>query len=52
MNSIPAQARAKVDLRSKDAARIDEMAGALATAVDRALEIENQRATGASSPRA
>jgi len=47
VNSIPALARAKVDLRSEDSARIDELAGALATSVDRALQLENQRAAGA-----
>ena len=47
VNSIPALARAKVDLRSEDSARIDELAASLATAVDRALQIENQRAAGA-----
>jgi acetylornithine deacetylase/succinyl-diaminopimelate desuccinylase-like protein len=47
VNSIPAQARAKVDLRSQDSARIEELADALASAVDRSLQLENQRATGA-----
>jgi tripeptide aminopeptidase len=47
INSIPAQARAKVDLRSQDAAKIDQLADALTTAVDRALQLENQRAAGA-----
>jgi acetylornithine deacetylase/succinyl-diaminopimelate desuccinylase-like protein len=47
VNSIPAQARAKVDLRSEDAAKIDEFASALAAAVERALQLENQRAMGA-----
>ncbi len=47
VNSIPALARAKVDLRSQDAARIDELTAALAAAVDRALQLENQRVTGA-----
>jgi di/tripeptidase len=47
VNSIPALARAKVDLRSEDSAKIDELAASLATAVDRALGIENQRAVGA-----
>ncbi len=47
VNSIPALARAKVDLRSEDAAKIDELADALAAAVERALEQENDRAAGA-----
>lgn len=46
INSIPPLARAKVDLRSEDPARIDAMASALASAVERALELENQRASG------
>jgi acetylornithine deacetylase/succinyl-diaminopimelate desuccinylase-like protein len=47
VNSIPALARAKVDLRSQDGAKIDELADALTAAVDRGLQHENQRATGA-----
>jgi len=47
VNSIPALARAKVDLRSEDSARIDELGASLAAAVDRALQLENQRAAGA-----
>jgi len=47
VNSIPAQARAKVDLRSRDGAKIDELAAALADAVERAVQLENQRAAGA-----
>jgi acetylornithine deacetylase/succinyl-diaminopimelate desuccinylase-like protein len=46
INSIPSEARAKVDLRSESAARIDEMAALLATAVDEALSVENSRGTG------
>jgi tripeptide aminopeptidase len=47
VNSIPPLARAKVDLRSEDGAKIDELAAALSAAVERGLEIENARATGA-----
>jgi tripeptide aminopeptidase len=47
VNSIPAEARAKVDLRSEDNRAIEDMTAALAQSVERALEIENQRATGA-----
>jgi tripeptide aminopeptidase len=47
INSIPPLARAKVDLRSEDGAKIDELAAALSAAVERGLGIENQRATGA-----
>jgi tripeptide aminopeptidase len=35
-----------VDLRSEDSARIDDLARALAAVVERAAELENQRATG------
>jgi tripeptide aminopeptidase len=46
INSIPSEARAKVDLRSESAARIDEMAALLGTSVEEAVAIENSRATG------
>jgi tripeptide aminopeptidase len=46
VNSIPALARAKVDLRSEDGEALDEMAAVLADAAGRGLEIENQRASG------
>jgi acetylornithine deacetylase/succinyl-diaminopimelate desuccinylase-like protein len=46
INSIPSEARAKVDLRSESAARIDEMAALLALAVDEAIAVENSRGTG------
>jgi tripeptide aminopeptidase len=46
INSIPSEARAKVDLRSESAARIDEMAALLGNAVDEAIGIENNRSTG------
>jgi tripeptide aminopeptidase len=46
INSIPSEARAKVDLRSESAARIDEMAALLSTAVDEALSVENSRGSG------
>jgi acetylornithine deacetylase/succinyl-diaminopimelate desuccinylase-like protein len=45
INSIPSEARAKVDLRSESAARIDEMAALLASAVEEAVGIENTRGT-------
>ena len=47
VNSIPTLARAKVDLRSEHAPLIDELAEALTGSVERALEIENGRSTGA-----
>jgi tripeptide aminopeptidase len=46
INSIPSEARSKVDLRSESAERIDQMAGLLASTVERALEIENARSAG------
>ncbi len=46
INSIPSEARAKVDLRSESAGRIDEMAALLTTAVEDALTIENTRGSG------
>jgi tripeptide aminopeptidase len=46
INSIPSEARAKVDLRSESAARIDEMAALLGTTVEEAVAMENSRATG------
>lgn len=47
INSIPTEARAKVDIRSESAVRIDELVEVLTAAVDRSLQIENDRATGA-----
>lgn len=41
INSIPVEARAKVDLRSEDPAMIDRMVVLLQSAVDRAVEAEN-----------
>ena len=46
INSIPSEARAKVDLRSESAERIDQMAGLLASTVERAIEVENSRSAG------
>ena len=43
---IPTEARAKVDLRSEKADRIDEMASLLSACVAKAAETENNRATG------
>jgi acetylornithine deacetylase/succinyl-diaminopimelate desuccinylase-like protein len=45
VNSIPVDARAKVDLRSESPGRIEEMAGLLTGAIERALEVENERST-------
>jgi tripeptide aminopeptidase len=46
INSIPSEARTKVDLRSESAARIDEMAALLGASVDQAIATENSRGTG------
>jgi acetylornithine deacetylase/succinyl-diaminopimelate desuccinylase-like protein len=45
INAIPAQARAKVDIRSERNERMDDLVTALNAAVDRAQEFENSRAT-------
>jgi len=47
INSIATQARAKIDIRSESASRIDELIEQLSESVDRSLQIENERATGA-----
>jgi tripeptide aminopeptidase len=46
INSIPSEARAKLDLRSESAERLDQLAARLASAVERAVEIENTRGPG------
>ncbi len=46
INSIPTQARAKVDVRSESSAKLEEIAALLTSAVEQALEAENDRATG------
>jgi acetylornithine deacetylase/succinyl-diaminopimelate desuccinylase-like protein len=46
INSIATQARAKIDIRSESAIRIDELVEVLTTSVDKSLQIENERATG------
>ncbi len=45
INSIPSSARAKIDIRSESAARINELASFLTACVEKALEVENERAT-------
>jgi len=44
INSIPAEARAKLDIRSESPAKLDEIAALLTSSVERALELENERA--------
>jgi len=46
INSIPTLARTKVDIRSESAAKLDEIAALLTSAVELALETENERASG------
>lgn len=46
INSIPADARTKVDIRSENAERIEDLVAALTGSVERALQAENERATG------
>jgi tripeptide aminopeptidase len=46
INSIPTEARAKIDLRSESLARIDKMAAWLTLAVDQAVETENAHCGG------
>lgn len=47
VNAIPSSARAKVDIRSESNEKIEELVSALHSAVVRAEEVENARATGA-----
>jgi tripeptide aminopeptidase len=44
INSIPSNARAKLDIRSEDAALLAELSGMLASAVERSLEHGNRSA--------
>ena len=46
INSIPTEARTKVDIRSESPARIDDLVELFTTCIDRSLQIENERATG------
>lgn len=46
VNSIPVQARTKLDIRSEDPRRIDDLARRLTDAVEHAVEVENERASG------
>jgi di/tripeptidase len=46
VNSIPASARAKVDIRSESNDKIEDLVAALHAAVARAEEVENSRALG------
>ena len=46
INSIPTEARAKVDLRSESLECIDQLAALLTSAVDEAVDTENARSCG------
>jgi tripeptide aminopeptidase len=46
INSIPSTARTKLDLRSEDAAILDDLATLLTTSVERSLERENRASRG------
>lgn len=46
INSIPTEARSKVDIRSESATRIEEFVDLLASCIDRSLQVENERASG------
>ncbi|MCX6623138.1 MAG: M20/M25/M40 family metallo-hydrolase [Acidobacteria bacterium] len=46
INSIPTQARAKLDIRSEDPDRIDKLSDLLTASVERARDIENERSVG------
>jgi acetylornithine deacetylase/succinyl-diaminopimelate desuccinylase-like protein len=46
INSIPSEARAKVDFRSESPDRIERMAALLTSSVERAIEAENGRSSG------
>ncbi|MBK5292792.1 MAG: M20/M25/M40 family metallo-hydrolase [Acidobacteriia bacterium] len=45
VNAIPTTARAKIDLRSESPQRLEELNTLLTAAIERAIEIENDRAT-------
>jgi acetylornithine deacetylase/succinyl-diaminopimelate desuccinylase-like protein len=46
INSIPTEARTKVDIRSESPSRIDELVELLTSCIDRSLQTENERAIG------
>jgi len=46
VNAIPQTARAKIDVRSESNEKMDELVNLLSSAVDRARDLENQRASG------
>jgi tripeptide aminopeptidase len=46
INSIAASARAKLDIRSESVARLEELSVVLTGCVEKAIEVENDRASG------
>jgi acetylornithine deacetylase/succinyl-diaminopimelate desuccinylase-like protein len=46
VNSIPTSARTKLDIRSEDPRRLEDLARSFTEAIEQAVEIENERATG------
>lgn len=46
VNSIPGSARAKLDIRSESVARLEELSSILTVCVEKAVEVENERASG------
>jgi tripeptide aminopeptidase len=46
INSIPTNARTKLDIRSENPLKLDDMSLALTSCIERAVELENDRATG------
>jgi tripeptide aminopeptidase len=46
INSIPTQARTKLDVRSENGGKLEEISALLTACVEKALECENSRATG------
>ncbi len=46
INSIPTNARTKIDMRSQDPARMETLVELLNASVDKSLQTENERATG------
>jgi acetylornithine deacetylase/succinyl-diaminopimelate desuccinylase-like protein len=46
INSIPTEARTKVDIRSESPGRIDELVELLSSCIDRSLQVENDRSIG------
>jgi acetylornithine deacetylase/succinyl-diaminopimelate desuccinylase-like protein len=45
INSIPADARSKVDIRSESAERIEDLVAALSTSLEKSVQFENERST-------